>query len=904
MGSDKLTSDTEIDGKTTRRGNFSADSDQLKGILSGKTQRIPFPKLKKAISETLTPKPEQKYRHPEKVGSGGMKEILKVRDRDTARDLAMAVLSPDSEVQEACLARFVYEARITANLEHPNIVPIHDIGVDKAGQPYFTMKMIEGESLAHVLINIAKNKPGYRNDYTLPHLLTIFINVCHAIDFAHSKGIIHLDLKPENVQIGSYGEVLVLDWGLAKVIDEEEDIEFAMTPKSIKELNRKSQDDFERTIDGEVKGTPGFMAPEQAAGENSKKNTTTDIFSLGALLYSILTLKKPIKGVEINDVIEKTIRGEIIPLAKRSPECNIPPPLAAVTMKAMALHQEDRYQTVKDLIDDIEKYTTDYATSAEQPNFLHHSMMWIKRNKVGVSLGSLLAVLLIAFGVTLSFYETKRLSQWGSGRNITPANNQDLLSRWIKSSGQWEVKDDAICAVAGKDNSYILLYDTPLYGNVAVEFDAEIPNAEDLQVGGDLSIILAASEKAPKDRGYFFQVGGIGNTSAVIQKRGGLQASVEYILEPAKKYKIRAEKEGANLRLYCNDQLLISSKDIFYLAGGYLGLYTFGKGKKFSNIKIFHKEVPELVPPTIEGDSFYRESRMAKKGEKTRFLELAKQAYSKVYDSNISSTLSSEALLKRAYVNSELNNIKDAVHDAILLDGFGRTLDLLLLRGLLSFRSTNYKEAYRIYEQAIDTYPDSKVTTVALLMGHLASEKAKGIPDDLRQRFWTLCANNYSSSAFRCNSKHLKSLNFLKGTQFNLIDCSENEISSLKPLKDIALTKLDCADNQISDLSPLLGMQLESLECHNNPISDLSALQGMPLKTLSLTGCPVKDLSVLKHCPSIQRLTLPADIKDLSILKYLPNLKYCNTEWDGWKMTKKEFLRKQQAKKIEIKTEK
>lgn len=899
MGRKKPANDTVKESEA----KFSSDSDQLKGILDGKTKQIPFPTLKKAISETLTLKADNKYRYPRKIGSGGMKEILKVRDRDTARDLAMAILSPDAQIQGACLARFVYEARITANLEHPNIVPIHDIGVDKAGQPYFTMKMIEGESLAHILINIAKNKAGYREEYNLPHLLTIFANVCHAIDFAHSKGIIHLDLKPENIQIGSYGEVLVLDWGLAKLVDEE-DTEEALTPKSIKELNIETKNGLEKTIDGEIKGTPGFMAPEQAAGDNSKKNKTTDIFSLGALLYSILTLKKPIKGVELNEVIDKTIRGEIIPPSKRSPELNIPAPLAAITMKAMALKQEERYQSVKDLLKDIDKYIGNYLTSAEKPNIFNRLSRFFMRNKMVSSLGLIIALLLIAFIGTLTLYETKRLSKWGTGKDITPENQQDLRASWLPFSGQWEVKENSVYAVEGKENSYILLYEKPLYGNVAVEFEAEIPKSEDLQVSGDLSVILAASDKAPLEHGYFLQVGGIGNTSAVIQKRGGMQASVEYKIEPGKKYKIRAEKEGPNLRLYCNNKLIIASKDIFYLEGGYLGLYTFGKGKKFNNIRIFHKEVPELVPPTIEGDSFYRESRKTSKHEeKSKFLKLAKKAYTKVYESNLSAELSSQALLKRAYVNSELNHINEALHDAILLDGFGQSLDLLMLKGLLYFKSGNIKDAYRIFDKAIKEYLESKVTTVAVLMGHLANYKDKKIDPKLKQQLWTLCAENYSSSAFRCNGKNIDSLDFLRNVNFNLIDCSDNSIESLQPLAGSSITQLDCADNKINDLSPLKGMQLLSLECHNNPITDISPLRGMPLKTLSLAGCPVKDLSALKTLPHLERLTLPADIKDLSIIEHLPKLKYFNTEWDAWQTTKEEYLRKKRARNIKIKME-
>lgn len=891
MGKNHEKNETAIDAKTTCRAGLAVDSDELSGILSGRTEKIPFPRLKSAISKTLTRKADNKYKHPEKIGHGGMKQILKVRDRDTARNLAMAILSNDSDVQEACMARFVYEARITANLEHPNIVPIHDIGIDKAGQPYFTMKLIEGESLAHILMSVAKKIPEYVEKYNLPHLLTIFLNVCNAIDFAHSKGIIHLDLKPENIQIGNYGEVLVLDWGLARLIDDMD--ADSLTPESSKDLLNISESDLDKTVDGEIKGTPGFMAPEQAAGINSKKNTTTDIYALGSILYSILTLKKPIKGTELNDILDKTINGELIPPAQRSPERNIPAPLVAVTMKAMELKQENRYQSVDELIKDIDAYTGDFATSAEKATFFRHFKLYLKRHKNEVYFGIFGVVAIIAAIAIFAIYETKRLGQWGRGRDISPRSKAELKENWIPVAGNWQIKNGSIYAEPGKGNSFILLHKKPVYGNLAIEFNAEIPNPEDLQDSGDLSVIMAASRKDPKERGYFLQVGGIGNTSAVIQKRGGLMAAVEFSLKPQKKYKIRAEKEGQTLRLFCDGKLLITSKDIFYLEGGYIGLYTFGKGKKFNNIRIFQKDVPELVPPTIEGDSFYRESRNASGKEKEAFLQLAKKAYSRVYESELNSELSSQAILKRAYVNSELNDTPEALRDIILLEGYGETLDLLLLKGLHFFRSDQFEDAYNIYAKALEKYPESKVMTIAILMGNLSSEISQQIPSGLRQKFWALCAENHTSPVFRCSSRNLESLEFLNGTKFSLIDCSNNKISSLAPLKNVQLQQLDCADNQITSLEPLQNMQLISLECHNNPITDITPLKGMPLKTLSLSGCnQLKDISALKDFTHLERLTVPKQIKDLQFLRHLPNLKYLNDEWDDWKMTKEKFFRK------------
>lgn len=173
-----------------------------------------------SVVDELTPKSNGKYRFQKSVRVGGMKSVLQMRDKDTARDIAMAVLLDKSEDKlKENVPRFVQEARITANLEHPNIVPVHDIGVDVEGMPYFTMKLVKGESLADIINKLSAGDPLYLRRYDQTHLLLIFRKICNAIGFAHSKGVVHLDITPENIQVGEFGEVQVLDWGLAKVID-------------------------------------------------------------------------------------------------------------------------------------------------------------------------------------------------------------------------------------------------------------------------------------------------------------------------------------------------------------------------------------------------------------------------------------------------------------------------------------------------------------------------------------------------------------------------------------------------------------------------------------------------------------------------------------------------------------
>lgn len=326
------------------------------------------------IIDKLSRIPTQKYSECDTVGHGGMKQILKVRDSDTARDVAMATLH--SEQSNNKIKRFIREARIIANLEHPNIVPVYDIGIDQQKKPYFTMKLIKGVDLGQILLRLIDQDPEIEKRFPLSRLLEIFMKVCDALAFAHSKNVIHLDLKPDNILVGDFGEVLVLDWGLAKIIGLEDEFDASATI-----YKRVLDTDIDVTLDGHIKGTPGFMAPEQARGMTNAKDQRTDIYALGGILYSILTLKMPVRGDCFDDIVNNTIHGRIIPPSIRTPERVIPASLEAIVKKAMALDPDDRYQAVNNLREDIDAYVSGFVTTAENAGIVRHIWMLIKRRK-------------------------------------------------------------------------------------------------------------------------------------------------------------------------------------------------------------------------------------------------------------------------------------------------------------------------------------------------------------------------------------------------------------------------------------------------------------------------------------------------------------------------------------------
>ena len=342
----------------------------------------------------------RKYVVGREVAKGGMGSILSAEESAIRREVAMKVIRRPGESD---LLRFVEEAQITGQLEHPNIVPVHELGVDENDRLFYTMKMVRGITLKKVLELLAQGVAATSQKYPLPVLLTIFQKVCDGIAFAHAKGVIHRDLKPENFMLGGYGEVLVMDWGLAKVINSRAKGDATMT--AVKSGVRSARDDgnIEATMEGTIMGTPQYMSPEQARGEVETLDERSDIYSLGAILYQILCLRPHVAGKKAMEIVEKVARGETLPLSPKFPHRPIPDSLAAVVHKAMAFDAAHRYASVHELQEDIAAYQGGYATSAEHATAWKQFHLLVARNrKVALTAAAALAlVVLVSAGFTL-----------------------------------------------------------------------------------------------------------------------------------------------------------------------------------------------------------------------------------------------------------------------------------------------------------------------------------------------------------------------------------------------------------------------------------------------------------------------------------------------------------------------
>lgn len=297
----------------------------------------------------------ERYRQSRVIGAGGMGEIALCHDQRTGRDVALKRMRLDGDVSASARERFEREARVQAQLEHPGIVPVYDLGVGPDGDAYFTMKRVHGLTLDEVLAGLRGDDPDVCGTFTLRRLLRALSTVCLTLDFAHSRGVIHRDVKPSNIMLGEFGEVSLLDWGLAKVAGEKEpeisDLAAALgkvTPGII------NVDGASPTVVGTVLGTPGYMAPEQVHGEVDGLTAAADVFALGAILFEILAGRALIERAPTHVMMMKVLSPVDARVSVHAPE--VDEALEAICMRATSLSPPDRYRSARDMSDAIDAY--------------------------------------------------------------------------------------------------------------------------------------------------------------------------------------------------------------------------------------------------------------------------------------------------------------------------------------------------------------------------------------------------------------------------------------------------------------------------------------------------------------------------------------------------------------------
>jgi serine/threonine-protein kinase len=291
------------------------------------------------------PESGARYGLSEEIGHGAMGQVFLAYEPLLGREVALKTLGPSLAANPEARARFVAEARVTGGLGHPNIVPVFELGKLPGDGLYFAMQRVRGRSLSEVLHAASQGDSGR---YGRHQLVRIVHQVCLAVAYAHTRGVLHRDLKPQNVMVGDFGEVYLMDWGLAKAVKDD--------PRADWWFEGRTLADVYSTQAGRVRGTPVYMSPEQAQGRNDAINERTDVFGLGAILYEVLTFRAPVAEVEVRPALLKAALSDIQPPRARAPELDIPPELEEICLTAMAPDPARRYASAQDLARDLELY--------------------------------------------------------------------------------------------------------------------------------------------------------------------------------------------------------------------------------------------------------------------------------------------------------------------------------------------------------------------------------------------------------------------------------------------------------------------------------------------------------------------------------------------------------------------
>ncbi len=336
--------------------------------------------------------PCERYQARGELARGGMGTILKAWDRDLRRALAMKVLrsGPPGDEDPGLLGRFVEEAQVSGQLNHPGVVPIHELGLDSNGRVYFTMQLVEGRTLKEVFRLAQDEEEGWTQTRALGSLL----RVCETMAYAHSKGVIHRDLKPANVMVGRFGETYVMDWGLAKVLgrDDRHDLRLCHDDHDAPSLVRTDRQDESNshldspimTMDGMVIGTPYYMPPEQAGGELERVGTQSDVYSVGAMLYQMLTGQAPYAAPDqrrgSHAVLAMVLQGP--PKQVHTVKAGVPGELVAICERAMSREVGDRYGDMGEMAEDLRAYLEQRVVRAYRTGALAEFTKWVARNRM------------------------------------------------------------------------------------------------------------------------------------------------------------------------------------------------------------------------------------------------------------------------------------------------------------------------------------------------------------------------------------------------------------------------------------------------------------------------------------------------------------------------------------------
>ncbi|MBA3684156.1 MAG: protein kinase, partial [Planctomycetes bacterium] len=516
-----------------------------------------------------------RYRVLGELGAGANGRVFAAEDRDLGRTVAVKVLQ-GHEV-EGRRDRFLNEARVTASLEHPGVVPVYDVGRTAAGAPYFTMKRVGGVSLGAALASTGA-APAAIVD--LNARVTVLLKICDALAAAHSRGVLHCDIKPDNVMVGEFGEVLVVDWGIAASV-----ADAGSSP-------------------GGRSGTPLYMSPEQARGE--PLSVASDIYALGATMFVLLVGRPPTRAADEAGFWEKKRSGRIDPLSAEE-RARVPGQLLAIAHQALAPRAGDRYASVSAFAEDLRRWQSGLAVSVYHDPLGERLHRWWRLHRRALLASIAVCSCVVALVVFLYRERLKEIAAWGPPTIVESFADDAWQQRWTVLGGSFEARDGAL--VGTGPAASVLLYRARLSGAAAIEFTGTILPGS---IPCDLSVIFLPEARWSPDGGlaargptWELKAGAFDNSCCAIISPDQRRVAIKYRrLEPGRAHRIRAEVEGERLALFVDGELVCEHREPFPFTGGHFALLGYFPGKAFADARITSKGMPERVPATAYGDAF------------------------------------------------------------------------------------------------------------------------------------------------------------------------------------------------------------------------------------------------------------------------------------------------------------
>jgi len=813
---------------------------------------------------------QSNYHFRKEIARGGMGTVLEAEDLNTGRVVAIKKMLQGSAATAEGQFRFQQEARIMGFLEHANIVPMHELGVNSKGVPYYTMKRVQGRTLQQVLNAIREGDQKVIADFPLERLLRVFQKVCDGIAFAHSRGVVHRDLKPENVLIGDYGEVMVMDWGLAKVLPDSPlthtvigrmpDI-FDVGPLTEADSAEVTRSGRFRTRDGQVLGTPNYMPPEQAEGRLEEVDRRSDIFSLGGILYAILTLRPPVTGDTVEEVLENMRSGYIPPpviynkikaarlpgmgsrdrkqiLLRHCPGREIPEPLSRVAMRAMARRPEERYPSVRDLQLEVEDWLAGRVTRAEEAGWGRQLRLFLARNTTAVA-----AVLVVVLFTGLSLAFSYREEQIARAKHAQFQGSIGLLEgkvRELIAAGEFRAAESWLQPLVALMSSeprywiekgYVHLMLNDHEQAIAAFRRAEREGADPARTGEAIALCRDLRDHTRK-----------GELSPE-----GARLLIDHLRARRRFSEARWLAENAEVQLALTPEAVEAMRGM-----------------------IAERGAPEAVRDRLGIDA---EGRLA--------LDLSGL---EITDLDWLAQLPLESVNLAGTGISDLRRLRGMPLIRLDLSGAGVT-DLDPLRGM------------SLLDLRLDGTPvtdlgvlSGNTTLTNLSLADTGVESLEPLAETRRLRSLRLSGNRRVSDLSPIANNNLHTLDItgcaaitniaaLAGMELAVLRMSRSGVSDLWPLKDARLQHVWMSQIPAADFNVLRGKRLRTGWFNETALNDLSVFADMALSELHLAKVPARDFSVLRSLP-LDRLTLSGTlIESLEPLSSQRELKYLDVSY-------------------------